>query len=105
MGARRAVKTPGWRWWKLSSDGHGAELPASRLCSSRSDARRERCIAAAPRVCRSCTIVLERLRGETVLQIAETLGYASPSNFIAMFRKAFGDPPARYFSASAGKGR
>ncbi|HGE8325654.1 TPA: AraC family transcriptional regulator [Serratia marcescens] len=43
--------------------------------------------------------------GETVLQIAETLGYASPSNFIAMFRKAFGDSPARYFSASAGKGR
>ena len=29
--------------------------------------------------------------GETVLQIAEALGYASPSNFIAMFRKAFGD--------------
>ncbi|WP_239510213.1 helix-turn-helix domain-containing protein [Serratia marcescens] len=39
-----------------------------------------------------------------MLQIAETLGYASPSNFISMFRKAFGDPPARYFSASAGKG-
>jgi AraC-like DNA-binding protein len=43
--------------------------------------------------------------GETVLQIAETLGYASPSNFIAMFRKAFGDSPARYFSTSSGKGR
>ncbi|MNG87362.1 HTH-type transcriptional repressor of iron proteins A [compost metagenome] len=39
--------------------------------------------------------------GETVLQIAEALGYASPSNFIAMFRKAFGDSPARYFSTSA----
>ncbi|MDT8207188.1 MULTISPECIES: helix-turn-helix domain-containing protein [Serratia] len=40
-----------------------------------------------------------------MLQIAETLGYASPSNFIAMLRKAFGDSPVRYFSASAGKGR
>lgn len=36
--------------------------------------------------------------GEAVTQIAEALGYASPSNFIAMFRRAFGEPPARYFT-------
>ena len=46
-GGQACGKTPGWRWWKLSSDGHGAESPASGCCS-RSDARRERRIAAAP---------------------------------------------------------
>lgn len=42
---------------------------------------------------------LERLaRGEAVATVAEALGYATPSNFIAMFRRAFGDSPARYFA-------
>ncbi|WP_420994157.1 AraC family transcriptional regulator [Cupriavidus sp. 30B13] len=50
------------------------------------------------------THALERLaRGEAVAQVAEALGYATPSNFIAMFRRAFGDSPARYF-ASRGLG-
>ncbi|MGT2504995.1 AraC family transcriptional regulator [Cupriavidus basilensis] len=45
------------------------------------------------------TLALERLaRGEAVAAVAETLGYATPSNFIAMFRRAFGDSPARYFA-------
>lgn len=40
---------------------------------------------------------LERLlRGETVTKVAETLGYASPSHFIAMFRRCMGDSPAHY---------
>jgi YesN/AraC family two-component response regulator len=26
------------------------------------------------------------------------LGYSTPSNFIAMFRKIYGESPARYFS-------
>nr|WP_251140739.1 hypothetical protein [Rhodoferax sp. U11-2br] len=26
------------------------------------------------------------------------MGYATPSNFIAMFRRCFGDSPARYFA-------
>lgn len=42
---------------------------------------------------------LERLaRGEAVNQVSDALGYAAPSNFIAMFRRAFGDSPAHYFS-------
>jgi len=41
---------------------------------------------------------LERLaNGEAVNPIADPLGYASPSNFIAMFKRAFGLSPARYF--------
>ncbi len=50
------------------------------------------------------THALERLaRGEAVAEVAEALGYATPSNFIAMFRRAFGDSPAHYF-ASRGLG-
>ncbi len=46
------------------------------------------------------THALEMLaRGAGVADVADTLGYASPSNFIAMFRRAFGDSPARYFSS------
>ncbi|WP_059412693.1 AraC family transcriptional regulator [Cupriavidus basilensis] len=46
------------------------------------------------------THALERLaRGEAVAQVAEALGYATPSNFIAMFRRAFGDSPAHYFAS------
>lgn len=42
---------------------------------------------------------LERLaRGEAVAAVADALGYATPSNFIAMFRRSFGDSPARYFA-------
>jgi AraC-like DNA-binding protein len=45
------------------------------------------------------TLALERLAsGEAVASVSDALGYASPSNFIAMFRKAFGESPARYFS-------
>jgi AraC-like DNA-binding protein len=47
-------------------------------------------------------------RGLQVAQVSDALGYASPSNFIAMFRKALGDSPARYFAqgreALAGSG-
>jgi AraC-like DNA-binding protein len=34
---------------------------------------------------------------QPVAVISDELGYASPSNFIAMFRSAFGETPARYF--------
>lgn len=37
-------------------------------------------------------------RGLAVNEVADALGYASPSNFIGMFRRAFGISPARYFS-------
>ncbi|MEW6341246.1 MAG: helix-turn-helix transcriptional regulator [Paraburkholderia sp.] len=44
-------------------------------------------------------LALEQLAGgEAVASVADALGYATPSNFIAMFRKAFGESPARYFS-------
>lgn len=44
---------------------------------------------------------LERLaRGEPVTTVADALGYASASNFIAMFRRAFGDSPGRYFGSA-----
>ncbi|WP_454687986.1 AraC family transcriptional regulator [Achromobacter aloeverae] len=40
---------------------------------------------------------LERLvNGASVADVAHALGYATPSNFIAMFRQAFGATPARY---------
>jgi AraC-like DNA-binding protein len=35
--------------------------------------------------------------GEAVTNIALDLGYASPSGFIAMFRRAFGTTPSRYY--------
>lgn len=45
---------------------------------------------------------LEQLaRGEPVAAVADALGYASPSNFIAMFRRSFGESPGRYFAANA----
>ena len=45
------------------------------------------------------THTLEMLAcGEPVAIIADALNYASPSSFIAMFRRAFGESPARYFS-------
>ena len=37
-------------------------------------------------------------RGESVGDIAHALGYSTPSNFIAMFRRVYGDSPTRYFS-------
>ncbi|MFM0209561.1 helix-turn-helix transcriptional regulator [Paraburkholderia sediminicola] len=49
---------------------------------------------------------LERLaNGEAVAGVAEALGYATPSNFIAMFRKAFGESPGRYFARRDNLGR
>ncbi|MDR3005297.1 MAG: helix-turn-helix transcriptional regulator [Acidovorax sp.] len=38
-------------------------------------------------------------RGQPVALVSDALGYASPSNFIAMFRKALGDSPAHYFAS------
>lgn len=37
-------------------------------------------------------------RGDSVTAVADALGYATASNFIAMFRRAFGETPARYFA-------
>ncbi|MBB3226696.1 AraC-like DNA-binding protein [Luteibacter sp. Sphag1AF] len=43
------------------------------------------------------TRALERLAtGEAVASVADALGYATPSAFVAMFRKAFGESPGRY---------
>ncbi|TCW80296.1 AraC family transcriptional regulator [Burkholderia sp. SRS-46] len=39
-------------------------------------------------------------RGILVAEVSDVLGYSSPSNFIAMFRKVFGDSPAHYFSTN-----
>jgi len=39
-------------------------------------------------------------QGECVSAVADVLGYASPSSFIAMFRKAFGETPGRYVRAA-----
>lgn len=41
--------------------------------------------------------------GQPVAVVSDALGYASPSNFIAMFRRAFGETPARYFTKGRGK--
>lgn len=37
-------------------------------------------------------------RGGPVAQVSDALGYATPSNFIAMFRRTFGQSPGRYFA-------
>ncbi len=43
---------------------------------------------------------IERLtNGASVNSVADTLGYATPSGFIAMFRRHFGDSPGRYLKA------
>lgn len=48
------------------------------------------------------TCALERLaNGEPVSVVADALGYATPSAFVAMFRKAFGDSPGRYLARQA----
>ena len=45
---------------------------------------------------------LERLAaGEPVTGVALDLGYASPSAFIAMFRRTLGAPPTRYLKSPA----
>lgn len=45
------------------------------------------------------TRALERLAaGEPVAEVADALGYVSVSAFVAMFRRNFGQPPARYFA-------
>lgn len=42
---------------------------------------------------------LEQLaEGEPVASVADALGYASVSAFVAMFRRSFGQSPGRYFS-------
>lgn len=38
-------------------------------------------------------------QGASVGSVADALGYATPSSFIAMFRRHFGVPPARYIKA------
>jgi len=46
---------------------------------------------------------LQRLaRGDSVQRVALNLGYENASGFITMFRKAVGQPPARYLADRAG---
>jgi AraC-like DNA-binding protein len=48
---------------------------------------------------------LERLAGgEAVQTVAFDLGYESASAFITMFKKALGQPPARYLAARHAQG-
>ncbi len=45
---------------------------------------------------------IDRLgKGQTVTRVALDLGYESPSAFIAMFRRALGAPPGKYFEHAA----
>lgn len=45
---------------------------------------------------------LERLAsGDAVSVVSDALGYATPSAFVAMFRRAFGDSPGRYLARQA----
>lgn len=43
-------------------------------------------------------------RGDGVLAVALDLGYSSASSFGAMFRRAFGTSPARYFAERRAEG-
>jgi len=57
------------------------------------------------RWCRQLHVILslQRLaRGESVQRVALDLGYENASGFITMFRKAVGQPPARYLADCAG---
>lgn len=48
---------------------------------------------------------LERLSaGQSVAQVADALGYATPSNFIAMFKRAYGMTPGRYLQGPSAPG-
>ena len=48
---------------------------------------------------------LERLSaGQPVAQVADALGYATPGNFIAMFKRAFGMTPGRYLRTPLDEG-
>lgn len=48
-------------------------------------------------------VALERLaEGEPVQTVAFDLGYESSSAFVTMFRRALGQPPARYLAMHAG---
>ncbi|MEQ7049940.1 helix-turn-helix transcriptional regulator [Paenibacillaceae sp. P-4] len=45
------------------------------------------------------TLALEMLaQGDSVGMVADALGYGTPSSFIAMFRRAFGDSPSHYLA-------
>jgi AraC-like DNA-binding protein len=45
------------------------------------------------------TLALEMLaKGDSVGMVADALGYGTPSSFIAMFRRAFGDSPSHYLT-------
>ncbi|HEX7817645.1 helix-turn-helix transcriptional regulator [Dyella sp.] len=47
---------------------------------------------------------MQRLaEGDAVANIADALGYASVSAFVAMFRRSYGQPPARYFASLPGQ--
>ena len=37
-------------------------------------------------------------KGVSVANVSDTLGYATPSNFITMFKRSFGETPKKYFS-------
>ncbi len=48
---------------------------------------------------------LRRLsQGHAVAQVADQLGYSSPSAFVSMFHRHFGAPPARYLAGSHARG-
>jgi AraC-like DNA-binding protein len=71
--------------------------------------RSERAERGSGQKCRPATLQLEWTVAQHLLEhdrdeegrcrhIADALGYATPSNFIAMFERSFGDSPARYFA-------
>lgn len=53
---------------------------------------------------RLCQALERLLQGEAVADVAEAMGYATPSNFIAMFRRSFGESPARYVAQRRASG-
>ncbi|EKQ63227.1 transcriptional regulator [Xanthomonas citri pv. malvacearum str. GSPB2388] len=48
---------------------------------------------------------LRRLsQGHAVAQVADQLGYSSPSAFVSVFHRHFGAPPTRYLAGSHARG-
>lgn len=78
-----------WAAWAGLSARTLSRLFSAETGSSFAQWRQQACLTRA----------LERLaQGDSVANVADGLGYATPSNFIAMFRRCFGDSPAHYFA-------
>jgi AraC-like DNA-binding protein len=97
--ANAVLKNPGdprtledWAQWAGMSPRTLSRLCAAEIGSSFAQWRQQAGLTQA----------LELLaKGRSVADVADALGYATPSNFIAMFRRSFGESPGQFFGKSS----